>query len=157
MWQNRCMLNITLANLWKYFKLESESSPVATCNICNTTISRGGKRRAAFNNTNLIRHIKKQTLKEHSAFTQATPAKAPKQQTVADTLKRKYPRDSDIPKNITEKVIEFIVLDNQLISMVKGQGCLYHLEFWNPRYALPSQHYITLLRVTFVGLIQKSK
>ena len=48
-------------------------------------------------------------------------------------------------KNITEQVIQLIALDNQLISMEEDQGFLCHLEFWNPRYALPSQHYITLL------------
>ena len=46
--------------------------------------------------------------------------------------------------NITEKVIELIALDNQLISVVKDQGFLCHLEFLNPQYAIPSLHYITL-------------
>ena len=47
-------------------------------------------------------------------------------------------------KNITEKVTKLIALDNQLISVVQDQGFLRHLEFLNPWYALPSQHYITL-------------
>ena len=47
-------------------------------------------------------------------------------------------------KNITEKVIEFMALDNQLISVVEDQDFLCHLEFLNPQYALSSQHYITL-------------
>ena len=46
--------------------------------------------------------------------------------------------------NITERVIKLITLDNQLISMVEDQGFLCHLEFLNPRCALPSLHYITL-------------
>ena len=45
-------------------------------------------------------------------------------------------------KNITEKVIEFIALDNQLIPVVEDQGFLRHLEFLNPQYAQPSRHYI---------------
>ena len=44
--------------------------------------------------------------------------------------------------NITERVIKLIALDNQLISVVEDQGFLRHLEFLNPRYALPSLHYI---------------
>ena len=89
---------------------------------------------------------KKQTLKVYNKFTQAIQAKTPKQQVVADTFKRteKYPRDCDVATNITERVIKLITLDNQLISMVEDQGFLYHLEFLNPRCALPSLHYITL-------------
>ena len=45
---------------------------------------------------------------------------------------------------MTEMIIELIALDNQLISVVEDQGFLCHLEFLNPRYALPSRHYITL-------------
>ena len=47
--------------------------------------------------------------------------------------------------NITEKVIELIALDNQLISVVEDQGFLRHLEFLNPWYALSSLHYVTFL------------
>ena len=51
-------------------------------------------------------------------------------------------------KNITEKVIELITLQNQLISVVEYQGFLRHLEFLNPRYTLRSRHYITLIEAT---------
>ena len=56
--------------------------------------------------------------------------------------------DSDMAKNITEKVIELITLQNQLISVVEYQGFLRHLEFLNPRYTLRSRHYITLIEAT---------
>ena len=64
---------------------------------------------------------KKQKLKEYNKFTQAIQAEAPKQQTLADTFKRKekYPQDSDMAKNITEKVLKLIIMDNQLI---RGRG-----------------------------------
>ena len=39
-----------------------------------------------------------------------------------DTLKMKYPQDSNMAKNITHKVTEFIARDNQLISIVENQG-----------------------------------
>ena len=78
-----------------------------------------------------------------------------------DTFKRKekYPRDSHWPKTEEgKKVIEFIALDNKLISQ-EDQGFLRHLEFLNPRYALPSQNNMKLitlssynLRISLVGL-----
>ena len=42
------------------------------------------------------------------------------QQALADTFKgtEKYPRDSDMAKNITERVIKWIALYNQLISVI---------------------------------------
>ena len=45
-------------------------------------------------------------------------------------------------KNITEKVIKLIALNNQLTSVVEDQGFLRHPEFLNPQYALPSLHNI---------------
>ena len=42
-------------------------------------------------------------------------------------------------------VIKLIIPENQLISMVEDQGFLCHLEFLNPRHALQSWHYITLI------------
>ena len=50
-------------------------------------------------------------------------------------------------QNITEELIEFIALDNYLISLVDDQGFLCHLELMNPRHALPSLHYITLTQL----------
>ena len=35
-----------MSAVWKCFKLDSESSPMATCNFCSTTISWGGNKKA---------------------------------------------------------------------------------------------------------------
>jgi len=43
---------------WNYCRLEYESSATAIFNICNASISQGGKNRAVFNITILIRHLK---------------------------------------------------------------------------------------------------
>ena len=133
-------IRLLMSAVWKLVKLESESTPTVTCNICNTTIARRGNGGAAFNNAHLIQHIKKQN-------NQSYTASSLKQHTLADTLKRKekYPWDSNMAKNISENITEFIALDNQLISVVEDQGFLCHREFLNPWYALPSRHYITLL------------
>ena len=48
-----------MSAVWRYFRLEGESSATATCDVCKLVISRGGEERAAFNTTNLIRHLKK--------------------------------------------------------------------------------------------------
>ena len=66
--------------------------------------------------------------------------------------------------NVTERVIKLISLENQLISVVEDQGFLHHLEFLNPRYALPSLHYIYStyelqragIHISLVGFIQQS-
>ena len=81
-----------MSAMFKYFffeKLESKHSLAATCNICNTSISQGGNKTAAFHTTNLIRHIKNKHPKEHTQFTQTTQAKAPTQKTLKDVLKKK--------------------------------------------------------------------
>ena len=44
--------------------------------------------------------------------------------------------------NITEKVTE-------LISVVEDQGFLRRLELLNPRFALPSLHFITLTPLSY--------
>ena len=110
-----------MSAVWKDFNLESESSLMATCNICKTTVSRGGYKIVAFNTTHLIWHIKN---KNKNEFTQAVQANTLKQQTLADTFKRKYP--------------------SRYIKIATGPKILHILLFLNPRYALSSRHYITL-------------
>ena len=58
-------------------------------------------------------------------------------------------------KNITEKVIQLITQDNQLISVVEDQGFLPHLEtllYTDSIFQL--QH--AGMHTSFVGLIQDS-
>ena len=47
-----------MSAVWKYFKVCEENDAVANCQICKVGISRGGKDKASFNTTNLIRHLK---------------------------------------------------------------------------------------------------
>lgn len=126
--------------------MENESSPKATCTICNVSVSRGGVERAAFNTTNMIRHLKLKHSAEYSQFSQATQAKAaPKQHTLEETFKRreKFPLESDKAAKVTEKLVEFIALDDQPISVVENTGFRRLLEHLEPRYVLPSRHYIS--------------
>ena len=106
----------------KLVKLESESRPTATCNICSTTVSQGHIKRAAFNTQNIKNKKLKILQWVHSSYVD----KCTKAANTAHNLKRKekYPRDSDMAKNISEKATEFTTLDNQLISVVEDQGFL---------------------------------
>ena len=95
-----------MSAVWKYFELESKSSPTATCNIYSTAAERGGNKRAALITTHLIQHKKNQ----HSKLYEFTREYRQRHQSnkQADTFKRieKYPQDSDMSKNITKKLNE---------------------------------------------------
>lgn len=91
-----------------------------------------------FSTTSLIQHLKNQ----HIEFTQVTRAKAASKQHALeeeeDAFKRreKFPRDRHKAKKITERVIEFITLDDQPITVVENKGFCQLLE---PEYTLPSR------------------
>ena len=93
----------------------------------------------------LLRHIKKQTLKEYNKFTLEYRQRHQSSKHL-QILSRKQNLSlrQRHGKYITEKVIKLIALDNQLISVVEDQGFFHHLEFLNSWYALPSRHYTTL-------------
>ena len=57
------------------------------------------------------------------------------------------PQDSDMAKNITEKVIESIAPDNQLISVVEDQGFWIHVMPYNLGITLYWLHFwVTMCR-----------
>uniref|UniRef100_A0A1A8MBN7 Zinc finger, BED domain containing 4 n=2 Tax=Nothobranchius pienaari TaxID=704102 RepID=A0A1A8MBN7_9TELE len=134
-----------MSAVWNHFKLETEGCPTATCNICKLSVSRGGKDRAAFNTTNLIRHLKNKHPAQYSEFTAATQIKTWSQPTLEAMLKNKekLPKDSDKAKNITTKIAEFIALDDQPLSVVSNVGFRCLMEHLEPRYELPSRSYFT--------------
>lgn len=134
-----------MSAVWRYFKLDSEGSATATCNVCKLGISRGGKDRAAFNTTNMIRHLKNKHPAQYSEFAVATQTKTLSQSTLKETLKNKekLPADSEKAKKITAKIAEFIALDDQPLSVVANVGFSRLLEHLEPRYELPSRHYFT--------------
>ena len=57
-------------------------------------------------------------------------------------------------KMITEKVIKWITLDNQLISVVEDQGFLRHLEILNPWYFFKHLTMSCGLAVTYQSHLQ---
>ena len=141
-----------MSAVWKLVNLEKESSPAATthlqCSRCTEWQQKHSKVKQQVRSSNTYKDTEAANTQNYANY------------------KREYPRDSDMVRNITENVTELIALDNQLISAVDDQGFLRHLEFLNARYALQSQHYITIystfglrhagMRTSFVGFTQQS-
>ena len=79
-----------MSTVWKLDKLESESSPVATCNICNMTVVRIGNKRDVFNTTNTIFDMaNKKHSKLYNKFALVIQVKTLTQRTLSDTFKAK--------------------------------------------------------------------
>lgn len=133
-----------MSAVWNYFGVNEENNAVANCKICQMGISRGGKDKAAFNTTNLIRHLKNKHPAQYTEFTQATKPKAI-QPTVDEAFQKrqKLPRDSEKAKKITEKIAEMIAMSDQPLSLVDDPGFTMLMEYMEPRYDMPSRHYIT--------------
>ncbi len=47
-----------MSAVWRYYKVDDNNIAIANCEICKLGIARGGKEKATFNTTNLIRHLK---------------------------------------------------------------------------------------------------
>lgn len=55
---------------------------------------------------------------------------------------QKLPLDSNNGKSITEKLVQFIFLDSQPLSVVENVGFRCLIEHLEPCYTLPSHHYM---------------
>ena len=115
-----------MSAVWQYFTVAFPTSKTATCNICKEAISRGGTSVANFNTSNLIKHLKTRHAKEHDEFTKVKGKKKDElqQQTLETAFHRrdKFPKDSQKATKITDKILEFIVLDDQPLSVVENVG-----------------------------------
>lgn len=143
-----------MAVVWQYFTVSEKDQRFAVCNTCSIEISRGGAVRKSFNTTNLIGHLKSrheavygdylqadQKRKNEAAKKAQTPGKT---QTSIDTAFEKakqLPPDSAKAKQITNKVMEFIALDDQPFSVVEDVGFRSLIKFMEPRYTLPSRRH----------------
>ena len=136
--------------VWKYFTLATPTTFLAVCNVCKQNVSRGGGSITKYNTTNLIKHLKKHHAKEHSEFLQLNKTKeagdnTAQQLTLTDAFQRcnKFPTESLKALAIIQKVLEFIVLDAQPMSVVEDEGFRRLLEHLEPRYSLPSRKYFS--------------
>ncbi|KAL0147209.1 hypothetical protein M9458_057486 [Cirrhinus mrigala] len=138
-----------MSAMWQYFSLKSEKDSVAQCNTCHAQVSRGGTEPGKFNTSNLIAHLKQHHKTLHEDFRKTTELKKQssgnfKQPTLPETLTKrdKFPRDSKMALTLTEKICQFIVLDDQPLSVVSNIGFKRLIEHLEPRYVMPSRHYI---------------
>ncbi|KAI2648014.1 Zinc finger BED domain-containing protein 4 [Labeo rohita] len=138
-----------MSAVWQYFSLKSENDSVAQCNTCHAQVSRGGTEPGKFNTSNLIAHLKQHHKTLHEDFRKTTELKKQssgnfKQPTLPETLAKrdKFPRDSKKALTLTEKICQFIVLDDQPLSVVSNIGFKRLIEHLEPRYVMPSRHYI---------------
>ncbi len=107
-----------MSAVWRYCKLTDAKSKTAECNACD--YFEGWKQRwevqhYKLNKTPWTKHHGRL----HEEFLQATKAKRkrePQQQTLKETLQKheKFPAEIDKAKRVTDPVIEFIVLDDQV-------------------------------------------
>ncbi|KAI7792535.1 putative zinc finger BED domain-containing protein 4-like [Triplophysa rosa] len=132
-----------MSAVWKYFTVKGEKSQ-AECNVCNVSVLRGGKA-GNYNTTNLIKHLHKHHLKQYEEFMQTTSAKkksVPLQQTLQEVIQKlqKLTPESNKAKLITEKVTEFIVLDDQPLSVVENMGFQRLCRYYISDTAVPSKY-----------------
>ncbi|XP_076844397.1 zinc finger BED domain-containing protein 4-like [Brachyhypopomus gauderio] len=136
-----------MSAVWKYYLLDSPQSDTAKCNVCKAVVPRGGRSVATYNTTNLIKHLQKHHPKEHDEFlaTKGLKAQTSRQESLLQSFERqgKLSPDNVKAKEITEKVLNFIVLDDQPLSVVENEGFRSLIEYLQPRYSLPSRRYLS--------------
>ncbi|XP_016392213.1 zinc finger BED domain-containing protein 1-like isoform X2 [Sinocyclocheilus rhinocerous] len=128
-----------MSAVWRYYKVDDNNIAIANCEICKLGIARGGKEKATFNTTNLIRHLKNKHPTQYSEFTQATQPKT-SQLTLQESLKRreKMPRDSAKAQDITAKIAQMIAMSDLPFAFVENPGFLMLMEHVEPRFEMPS-------------------
>jgi len=132
-----------MSAVWDHFKIRDDDNSKADCKLCSAKVSRGGKESTSFNTSNLIKHLKTHHSAEYSQFRKAKPT--PQQPTLTQVLQKreKMSRDNPRAQKITEGIAYFIALDDQPLSAVENAGFRHLLGILEPRYEIPSRHYIT--------------
>ncbi len=80
----------------------------------------------------------------NAAQKRKTPPRTPTP-SVADVFEkaRKFPSDGVKAKGITQKIMEFIALDDQPFSVIEDVGFLILIEHIEPRYVMPSRRHFS--------------
>ena len=107
--------------IWSYFTLPKPASSTATCNICKVKVPRGGTKPSSFNTTNLIKHLQKFHVKEHSEFVEQDRQKGGgmKQLTLKEMKERgeKFPMNSVQASRITDSILKFVAIISRCFSI----------------------------------------
>ena len=76
-----------------------------------------------YNTTNAIKHFKKHHVKEHEEFLARGAERRRESSGITSFQKQgKLPEDNLKAKGITEKLLNFIILDDQPLSVVENMG-----------------------------------
>ncbi|XP_073470760.1 zinc finger BED domain-containing protein 4-like [Aquarana catesbeiana] len=133
-----------MSAVWKYFKINEDNPRIADCKLCSAKLSRGGTKISSYNTSNLIKHLKLKHKSEHGEFTAIGSSSSTQQPTLQQTFARREKLSRDNPRavQITEALTQFIILDDQPLSIVENMGFQRFLNVLEPKYDIPSRHYI---------------
>lgn len=133
--------------IWMYFMLARPTSSTAACNICNCNVPRGGDKTKNYNTTNLIKHLQRIHSKEHAEFIELRKQSrdGTKQLTLSEIKERseKFPPNNVKAAKITEKILHYIVLDGQPLSVVGDKGFRLLMNHLEPRYDMVTRKYLS--------------
>ena len=139
--------------IWDYFTV-NEDAHYAVCNVCQISISRGGKNTKTFNTTNIVQHLKSKHIDEFKKYQRAQAGKIAEQQTnstkqltleAAEDRVKLWNCSDPQAQRITHRIGEMVALDCQPLSIVEDTGFLRLMKEMEPiaRYVVPSRKYIT--------------
>ena len=126
-----------LANMsavWKYSTLETPQSKTAKCNVCKAVIQRGRSSPTSYNTTNTIKCLKKHHMKEHKDFFWQKDERS-RQESLLESFQKLFPADN------VKANINFIVLDDQPLTMVENAGFLSLIIIYRPIVHHPGDTY----------------
>ena len=133
--------------IWSYYTLPQPTSSTATCNICKVNVPRGGTKTSSYNTTNLIKHLQKFHVREHAEFVEQNKKKGGgmTQLTLKEMKERgdKFPMNSVQATKITERILNFLVMDGQPLSVVGDKGFRLLISHLEPRYDMVSRKYLS--------------
>ena len=96
--------------MWKYFTLETPQSKTAKCNVCKF---RGGGSLATYNATNTIKYLQKHPVREPEEFFAGGQKD---ERSCQESLLESFQKRGKL------RLLNFIVLDDQLLSVVDNEG-----------------------------------
>ncbi len=139
-----------MSAVWTYFSISEKDPRTAICTTCNAEISRGGASAKTFSTSGLIYHLKSKHSDRYAEYERnvaqkrKTPPSTPTP-SVADVFEkaRTFPSDGVKAKGITQKIMEFIALDDQPFSVVEDVGFCRLIEHIEPRYVMPSRRHFS--------------
>lgn len=153
-WGRKCFgATVMSSPVWNYFDVSRKNEKFAICCLCSKEISRSGALSKTFNTTNLIRHLRTSHRESYGEYEKLATAKKATvtnnatltQPSITDILKKHelYTPDSKKAKDITAKIMEFICIDHQPLSVTEDIGFKRLIAHLEPRYKLPRRKYFT--------------